>query len=300
MRPEDEGRFGGTGLGDALVTFVEHSFHAAEVGSGKNDVSHTECAVLHEHCGHIAAALVKRRFDDRTGGAAVRIGLEVEEFGFEKHFLHEVLYSDALLGRDVLRLVFAAPFLYEMVHLGQLFLDLVRVCSGLVDLVDGEYDGHTGSRGMVDGLDGLRHDIVISSDDNDTEVGHFGTAGTHGGEGLMARSVKEGDVAAVREFHVIGTDMLGDAAGLACDHVGIADIVEKRSLAVVYVAHDGHDRRAGHEFVFRILFLLDGFHNLSRNVFGLVAEFLGHDVDGLGVETLVDRHHHTKGSYRWL
>ena len=38
--------------------------------------------------------------------------------------------------------------------------------------------------------------------------------------------------------------MLGDAAGFAGHHVGVADRVEQRGLAVVDVAHDGHDRRA--------------------------------------------------------
>ena len=42
---------------------------------------------------------------------------------------------------------------------------------------------------------------------------------------------------------LIGADVLGDAAGLAGDHVGLADGVEQRGLAVVDVAHDGDDRR---------------------------------------------------------
>ena len=37
--------------------------------------------------------------------------------------------------------------------------------------------------------------------------------------------------------------MLGDAAGLAGNHVGVADGVEQRGLAVIDMAHDGDDRR---------------------------------------------------------
>ena len=44
---------------------------------------------------------------------------------------------------------------------------------------------------------------------------------------------------------LVGADVLGDAAGLAGDHVGVADAVEQLGLAVVDVAHDGDDRRAG-------------------------------------------------------
>ena len=43
---------------------------------------------------------------------------------------------------------------------------------------------------------------------------------------------------------LVGADVLGDAAGLAGDHVGVADAVEQLGLAVVDVAHDGDDRRA--------------------------------------------------------
>jgi hypothetical protein len=40
--------------------------------------------------------------------------------------------------------------------------------------------------------------------------------------------------------------VLGDAAGLAGDDVGVADAVEQLGLAVVDVTHDGDDRGRGH------------------------------------------------------
>ena len=46
---------------------------------------------------------------------------------------------------------------------------------------------------------------------------------------------------------LVGADVLGDAARLAGDHVGLADAVEQQGLAVVDVAHDRDDRRAGPE-----------------------------------------------------
>ena len=51
--------------------------------------------------------------------------------------------------------------------------------------------------GVVDGLDGLGHDAVIGSDDQDRNVGHVRAAGTHRGERLMARGVQEGDDAVI-------------------------------------------------------------------------------------------------------
>ena len=60
----------------------------------------------------------------------------------------------------------------------------------------------------------------------------------HGGERLVARGVDEGDAVAGGQLHLIGADMLGDAAGLAGRHVGGAQRVQQRGLAVVDMAHD--------------------------------------------------------------
>ena len=69
--------------------------------------------------------------------------------------------------------------------------------------------------------------------------------GPHGGEGLVARGVDEGDEPVVLDG-LVGADRLGDATGLAGHHVGVADLVEQLRLAVVDVAHHGDDRRKRH------------------------------------------------------
>ena len=113
----------------------------------------------------------------------------------------------------------------------------------LIDFVDCKHNRHTGSRSVVDGLDGLRHHGVVGCHNDDTYIGYLGTAGTHGGKCLMARSVEEGYVASVGQLHTVRTYVLGYTACLAGDYVGVADIVEQRSLAVVDVTHYGHNRR---------------------------------------------------------
>lgn len=292
VQTEDKSRLGGTCLGDTLVALVKHCLDFTEVRTGEDDVADAERTVLHEHGSDVAAAFVERRFDNRTDGLAVGVGTEFEHLGLEEHFLHEFLHAYTLLGRNILRLVFAAPLLYEVVHIGELLLDFVGIGGRLVYLVDGEYDGYAGCRSVVDGLDGLRHDVVVGGHDDDTEVGHLGTARTHGGERLVTRGVEERDMASVLEFDVVGADMLCNTSGLACNDVGRTDIVEKRCLTVVHVTHDGDNRRTRHEFVLGVLLLMYGLDHFGRNVFRLEAELLGNDVDGLGVETLVDRHHH--------
>ena len=72
---------------------------------------------------------------------------------------------------------------------------------------------------MVDGLDCLRHHSVIGRDDDDRKVGELGSTGTHSGERLVSRGVKEGDPPAVWKLHVVGTDVLGDTSRLSGDDV---------------------------------------------------------------------------------
>ena len=137
----------------------------------------------------------------------------------------------------------AAPRLEQHVLVGELLLDAVDVGVGLVDLVDRDDDRDLRGPGVVDRLDRLRHDGVVGRHDQDDDVGGLGAARAHRREGLVARRVEEDDRLAV-DLDAVGADVLRDAAGLAGRDVGLADRVEQRRLAVVDVAHDGHDRGA--------------------------------------------------------
>ena len=82
---------------------------------------------------------------------------------------------------------------------------------------------------------------------------------THGGERLVARGIEEGDLARFAfKVHgdLVGTHALGNAAGLTCDDVGLADGIQQLCLTVVDVAHDGNDRRARLEILVILQFFL--------------------------------------------
>ena len=100
----------------------------------------------------------------------------------------------------------------------QLVLHALEVGFGLVDLVDRHDDRHAGRLGVLDGFLGLRHHAVVGRHHQDHDVGGLRAARAHGGEGLVARGVEEGDHAA-RRFDVVGADVLRDAAGLARRHL---------------------------------------------------------------------------------
>ena len=114
----------------------------------------------------------------------------------------------------------------------------------------------------------------------------------------MTRGVDEGDRALdalVLGPDLVRTDVLRDAAGLARDHVGLADGVEQSGLTVVDVTHDGHDGRTDLE-VFLVLVLELGVEVetealeellvfvLGRDHLDLVAELGSEDLEGRLVE----------------
>ena len=57
----------------------------------------------------------------------------------------------------------------------------------------------------------------------------------------MSGRIKEGNLAVI-DLDDRCTDMLCDAAGLPGSHIGLADCIQKGSLAVVNMAHDTHNR----------------------------------------------------------
>ena len=163
---------------------------------------------------------------------------------------------------------------------------------GLVDLVDRDDDRHAGRLRVVDGFLGLRHHAVVGGDHQDDDVGRLGAARAHGGERLVARGVEEGDHAA-RRLDVVGADVLRDAAGFARRHLGAADVVQQRGLAVVDVAHDGDDRGARQRLGFCAATSSSEERSGIVQLGGhrLVAHFLDDDHRRVLVELLVDGDH---------
>ncbi len=297
VETENRNRRRWPGLLHLLSSLVEHGLHTTVVASAQHHVACVEGSILDKHGGQIAAALVQRGLDHGSDGVLVRIGLEIKKVSLKENLLKKFVHVESLLGGDLLALVFSTPRLREDIHLRQLLIDLLRLRSWLVYLVDGKHHRYTGGLGVVDGLDCLRHHRVIGGDDDDGEVGQLGSTGSHGGERLVARGVQERDAPSVRKFHVVGTDVLRDTSGLSGDHVGFTNIVEQRCLTVVNVTHHRDDRRPWDEILLTVnLFAaaLDLLCQVSRDELDLVAELLGDKHKRLGVKPLVDGHHQTK------
>ena len=252
-----------------------------------------ERTVLDEERCDGAAALVEARLDHSAGRGAVGVRLELGDLRRERDHFQQIVNAHTGLGGDGADNGVAAPVFGHKAVLGQLLLDTLGVCVGLIHLVDGNDDGDLGGLGVVDGLDGLRLDAVLRRNDEDRNIRDHRAAGTHGGKGLMARGIEEGDGLAL-DLHLIGADVLGDAAGLAGGNVCVADIVEKARLAVVDVTHDNDDRRAGLELVGAVLVIVDELF-LDRDddfLFDLAAELFSDKGRGVEVDHLGEGSHH--------
>ena len=190
----------------------------------------------------LASSTVPRR---RTIGHR----LQVLQVGNQADHFHQQVEVGLLLGRDVDEHRAAAPVFGHQAAIGELLLDPVGQGIGLVDLVDGHDDRHVRRLGVVDGFQRLRHHAVIGGNHQHHDVGDLRSAGTHAGERLVARRIEEHDLAAegrrvlVGDRHLVGADVLRDAAGFAFGDAGQANRVEQAGLAVIDVAHDGDHRR---------------------------------------------------------
>ena len=246
---EHEHRTGRTGARHRLAVLVEHGPDPAVRVAGDDRVTDVERAPVDQHRGDRTATAVEVSLDRDALRLAVDRRPQVQRrVGGEQHALEQAVDVDPALGGDVDEHGVAAVLLGHQPVLGELLAHLGRVGVLLVDLVHRHHDRHLGRLGVVERLDRLRHDAVVGRDDQDHDVGGLGTTGTHGGERLVTRGVDEGDrpvVALVLDVHLVRADVLGDAAGLALGHLGLADRVEQLGLAVVDVTHDGHDRRPG-------------------------------------------------------
>ena len=276
---------GGTGVLQLSAAEVGHGTDAAHGGAGDQDIALMQGAVLNQQGGHRAAALLQPGLDDRALGGAVGVGLQLAHLGGQHHHLQQVVDAVAGLGGDLADNGVAAPLLGHQTVLGQLLHDAVGVGTGLIHLVDGDNDRNFGGLGVVDGLNGLGHDAVIGGHDQNGQIGDHRAAGAHGGEGLMAGGVQEGDDL-LAHSDLIGADGLGNTAGLAGGHIGVADIVQQAGLAVVDVAHDHNDGGALHQILFLILVvvdqsLLDGDDDLMLHD---AAQLLGDDGGGVKVD----------------
>ena len=284
-----------TGGLDLLALVIDQRTHLAAFRADDERVADLERTATHQHGGDSATALVELRLDHIAFGGAIGVGGQFHQLGLEQDLLDQ-LVQPGLLERGYLHVLHVAAhildhdFMFE-----QALTHLLRVGFGLVALVDSHDHRHAGRLGMIDRLDRLRHQPVVGRHHQNDDVRHIGAARAHFRERLVAGRIEESERVAALGLHLIGTDMLGDAAGLARLHVGAAQRVEQAGLAVVDMAHDRDHRRARPERLGRV--------HIGRGVdldiavghaLDTVAEFLDQQLGRILVDRLVDGDGHAQ------
>ena len=230
---------------------VHHRPDLAPRRAAHDGVSDPERPLLDDEGRHRAAALVEVCLDGDAFSRTVGVGPQVQRGVRRQHDRGEELFDARSRHRgDVGEDRFAAVLLGNQAVLGELTAHLRRIGAFLVDLVDRDDNGNVRRLRVVERLDRLRHHAVVGGDDEDRDVRHLRASGAHCGERLVTRGVDERDEPVMvleLRMHLVGTDVLGDATGLARLHVGLADRVEELGLSVVDVAHDRDDRRPRRE-----------------------------------------------------
>ena len=291
VEAEDLDRHARRRLLHPLAPVVVHRAHAAHVLSGDDRVADLQAAAVDDQRDDGAAARIELRLDHEAGGVGVGVGLELLDLGERDQRLEQVVEVLPGLGRDVHELGVSAPVGRRQALLRELAAHAVGVGPFLVDLVDRDHDRHAGGLGVVDRLDGLRHDAVVGGHHDHGDVRDLGPAGAHGREGLVAGGVEEGDRVVV-VMDLVGADVLRDAAGLAGRHLGLADRVEQRRLAVVDVPHDRDHGRAVDQLLVGVLEGGLGLGVLGRaDHVDLLVEGLGEHRDRVVGQGLRERRH---------
>ena len=188
--------------------------------TGNDDIAGPQRAALHQHGRDRAAAAVEPGFDHRAFRGAVRVRLELEQFRLQRDQIEQPVEIALFLGRHIDFQHVAAQRLDLDFVLQQLRAHALGLGVGFVDFVDGDDDRHLRCFGVMDGLDGLRHDAIVGCNHQHDDIGDLGAARAHGGEGGVTGRIDEGDSAARRRGDLIGADMLGDAAGLGGRDIG--------------------------------------------------------------------------------
>ncbi len=178
--------------------------------------------------------------------------------------------------------------------LEQFVLCPLRISGRLIALVDRHDDRYFGGLGMIDRFNGLRHDAVISCNDQHNNIRRLGTTRTHGGKSLVTWRVEECNFIPGCHVYLIGADMLGNPPCLAGNHICLAKRIQQRCLTVVNVTHDCDHRRTWSLQLINIIVGDQTFFDIRRgNPLHCVTHFFRDKLSAVAIDHIVDLHHFT-------
>lgn len=178
-------------LFDVIAAVIHHGTDFSVGRTADHGVANPQRTILNQYRGDRAAPFIEFCLDNNAAGIAIRIGLQLFHFGNQQNIFQQIIDTQLLLGRHGNHDGVTAVFFRNQSMLHEFLLDVIRICSGLIDLIDGYNNGNLGRFGMIDRLNRLGHNAVIGSHDKNRNIRNLGTACTHCRKRFMARCVKE-------------------------------------------------------------------------------------------------------------
>ena len=237
---------------------VNHGSHLAPVKPCYQRIPYPKGTVLHQKCCHRSPFGIQLGLQHSSPCGLVGIGFELQHLRLQQHHLQKLINTLPCLSRDRNHDGITAPLLGDKTILGKLLFHPFGIGVRLIYLVYGNDYGHSGSLGMVYGLNGLWHHPIISSHHQYHYVRHPSPSGPHGGKGMVPRCVYKGDLT-LRQLYLVGSNMLGDTTSLPCRHVGLSDVIKQGGLSMIHMAHYGNYWRSGNEVALFLLCFLGNY-----------------------------------------
>ena len=205
---------------------IKHCADASKCHTSNKSVADVECTACDQNSSNRAATTVKLSLKNVTRRKGVWIGLQFKDICLQKNGLEKIVDAQILLSGDINKHVLSAPLLRNNTVLGELLTNTGRICAWLINLVDCNNNWNTSSLCVVDRLNGLRHNTVVCSNNQDDNIGDLCTTSTHCGKGLVTWGIDEGNLTAVNG-DLRSTDCLSNAASLASCNASVTDCVQK-------------------------------------------------------------------------
>ncbi len=229
-----------TGLFNRLSGVADKLFDFSPVITADERIAYAQRPHAHNDGRGGSSTLLELGFNDRASWRRPRIRFQLEDLRLQADHLEQIVDAGPLGGANGTANDVASPILRRQTPLLELRLSLIDIGCRQIDLIDRDHQLNLGRLGMVDGLNRLRHQAVVSSHHEHNDIGDVRAAGSHSGKSGMARRVEESNSLPIASDTVCA-DVLRDATCFACRYPGLANRIEKRGFAVIDVAHESHD-----------------------------------------------------------
>ena len=150
-----------------------------------------------------------------------------------------------MLGINIDKHCVATVFLRHQTIFGHLATYAIRIGGFLIDLRNSNDNRNIRSLRVVNSFHRLRHNTVIGSDHNNSQVCRFSTTCTHSGKCFVTWGINKSDNASAsihRQTYLVSTDMLGNSTRFVLTYISTTNGIQQTGLAVVNMAHDGDNR----------------------------------------------------------